>query len=239
MVIRGFGWCRQADANICCCLCCVLLLRLLAVVVVLLVQVSQTTFSRFGPRKAGSDASGWTDTPEQARLRAAGMLPASDSPALALPAAAGSAEGAPVPAALRAAMEQYSKQHRQKSLMEQHAEEQQKGKTKKHKNKEKVIAGKDKAAEKAKDSKAPAAGTIRAVLQEKIAAALCLRAGIISLAVVASMGSCAVQISGGLLTWHSTWQEGSLVLVSLQQDTYRYLVTSAICAFSPAALVVI
>lgn len=91
-------------------------------------QVSQTAFNRFGTRSRG-DTSGWTDTPEMAAKRAAGLLTdSSGGPRLALagPAAAGEG-GAPKSAALKAAMAQYG-QSRQKSLLELHAERQAGGK---------------------------------------------------------------------------------------------------------------
>lgn len=87
-------------------------------------QVSQTSFSRFGTRTRG-DTSGWTDTPEVAAKRAAGLL--TDTPGAGLLTFAGAGavpgEGAPVSATLKAAMEQYG-QNRQKSLLEMHAERQ-------------------------------------------------------------------------------------------------------------------
>lgn len=87
-------------------------------------QVSQTSFSRFGTRTRG-DTSGWTDTPEVAAKRAAGLLTNTPGAARLTFAGAGSApgEGAPVSATLKAAMEQYG-QNRQKSLLELHAERQ-------------------------------------------------------------------------------------------------------------------
>lgn len=87
-------------------------------------QVSQTSFSRFGTRTRG-DTSGWTDTPELAAKRAAGLLTDTSGGArLALAGPGASVEGsAPVSATLKAAMEQYG-QNRQKSLLELHAERQ-------------------------------------------------------------------------------------------------------------------
>jgi hypothetical protein len=88
------------------------------------VQVSQTSFSRFGTRTRG-DTSGWTDTPEQAAKRAAGLLTDTSGGARLTLAGPGAVpgEGAPVSATLKAAMEQYG-QNRQKSLLELHAERQ-------------------------------------------------------------------------------------------------------------------
>lgn len=86
--------------------------------------MSQTAFNRFGTRTRG-DTSGWTDTPEIAAKRAAGLLTDSSTGArltLAAPLTGGESS-APVSATLKAAMEQYG-QHRQKSLLELHAERQ-------------------------------------------------------------------------------------------------------------------
>jgi hypothetical protein len=92
--------------------------------------VSQTAFNRFGTRTRG-DTSGWTDTPEIAAKRAAGLLTDSSSGGrltLAAPLT-GAESSAPVSATLKAAMEQYG-QHRQKSLLELHAERQAAGASK-------------------------------------------------------------------------------------------------------------
>lgn len=96
-------------------------------------QTSQTSFSRFGVRQPG-DTSSWTDTPQQRAMRAAGLITDSNTagPA-ALPAPSSAVEGTPVNAELAAAMRDYAQQHRQKSLLEQHAERQTQGSKKKHK----------------------------------------------------------------------------------------------------------
>ncbi|KIY97034.1 hypothetical protein MNEG_10929 [Monoraphidium neglectum] len=123
-------------------------------------------FSRFGIKKRG-DTSAWTDTPEQAALRAAGLLPASANAPLAI-AAAGPAgrltggEAAPAPGVAEAVRE-YNERNRPKSLLEQHKERQaaaaaaQKGgkAKKKEKSGEKGDKGKK---EKEKGEKRPAAG---------------------------------------------------------------------------------
>jgi hypothetical protein len=122
--------------------------------------------SRFGIKKRG-DTSAWTDTPEQAALRAAGLLPASANAPLAI-AAAGPAgrltggEAAPAPGVAEAVRE-YNERNRPKSLLEQHKERQaaaaaaQKGgkAKKKEKSGEKGDKGKK---EKEKGQKRPAAG---------------------------------------------------------------------------------
>jgi hypothetical protein len=119
------------------------------------VQVSKTSFNRFGSKKPG-DASGWTDTPQQAAQRAAGVLPSSGLAVYALTGPAGSAaaeEGVPVSAELLAAMTKYNQSHRQKSLLEQHAEQGQQGrkKDKGSKEKEKKEERKEKSRDKSKD----------------------------------------------------------------------------------------
>ncbi|KAF6266611.1 hypothetical protein COO60DRAFT_1456472 [Scenedesmus sp. NREL 46B-D3] len=120
-----------------------------------LCQVSQTSFNRFGSKKPG-DTSGWTDTPQQAAQRAAGLLPAAGPAVHALtgPSISGAAaEGAPVPAELLAAMAKYNKSHRHKSLLEQHAEQGQQGRKKARgsKEKEKEREMRDEKKEKSKD----------------------------------------------------------------------------------------
>jgi hypothetical protein len=103
-------------------------------------QVSKTSFNRFGSKKP-NDSSGWTDTPQQAAQRAAGLLPAAGPALHALmgpsAAAADGGEGAPVSAELLAAMAKYNQSHRQKSLLEQHAEQGQQGRKKEKGSKEK------------------------------------------------------------------------------------------------------
>jgi hypothetical protein len=84
-------------------------------------------FSRFGIKPRG-DTSSWTDTPEQAALRAAGKLPlvAGGAP-LALtagPAARLSGSEVAAPAGVVAAVREYNEKHRQKSLLEEHLERQ-------------------------------------------------------------------------------------------------------------------
>lgn len=115
-------------------------------------QVSQTSFNRFGSKKPG-DSSGWTDTPQQAAQRAAGLLPAAGPAvyALAGPSASAAAiEGAPVSAELLAAMAKYNASHRQKSLLEQHAEQAPPGRKKDKGSKER---DKEKEKEKEKEEK--------------------------------------------------------------------------------------
>lgn len=149
------------------------------------VQVSQTSFSRFGTRTRG-DTSGWTDTPEVAAKRAAGLLTDTPGAARLTFAGAGAApgEGAPVSATLKAAMEQYG-QNRQKSLLELHAERQAAGggsskgrgggssSSSKDGEKQKGEKGKDKKSDKKgdkdkkkddKDKKPPAAGDLSSSL---------------------------------------------------------------------------
>jgi hypothetical protein len=88
-------------------------------------QISQTAFSRLGARERG-DTSGWTDTPQQAALRAAGLLtdangggPAMLTAGAASAGAAGERSG-PVSAVLSSAMEKYRQEHRGQTLLEQH-----------------------------------------------------------------------------------------------------------------------
>jgi hypothetical protein len=136
-----------------------LLLLLLLLLLVVVVQVSQTSFNRFGSKKPG-DSSGWTDTPQQAAQRAAGLLPAAGPAVYALtgPSISGAAaEGAPVSAELLAAMAKYNQSHRHKSLLEQHAEQgtqgrkKDKGSKEKEKEKTKKEEKKEKSREKSKD----------------------------------------------------------------------------------------
>lgn len=77
---------------------------------------------RFGVKPRG-DTTGWTDTPEMAALRAAGKLPAPGVPlALAAPAPRLTGGEVPVLPGVAAAVREYNEKHRQKSLLEQHAE---------------------------------------------------------------------------------------------------------------------
>jgi hypothetical protein len=122
-------------------------------------QVSQTSFNRFGSKKPG-DSSGWTDTPQQAAQRAAGLLPAAGPAVYALtgPSISGAAaEGAPVSAELLAAMAKYNQSHRHKSLLEQHAEQgpqvRKKDKSSKEKEKEKEKERKEKEKERKEKEK--------------------------------------------------------------------------------------
>ena len=98
-------------------------------------QRSVTAFSLSGVKERG-DTTGWTDTPQQKAMRAAGLLPAAGQGPLALtsgPVGGGGVGGvlgleASVAPQVAAAIKQYSEAAgRQKSLLEQHLERQQKG----------------------------------------------------------------------------------------------------------------
>lgn len=116
--------------------------------------MSQTAFNRFGTRTRG-DTSGWTDTPEIAAKRAAGLLTDSSTGArLTAAPLTGAESSAPVSATLKAAMEQYG-QHRQKSLLELHAERQAAGNSKggSSKSEKQRLGDKDEKKKKSKSEK--------------------------------------------------------------------------------------
>ncbi|KAI8476395.1 MAG: hypothetical protein J3K34DRAFT_516546 [Monoraphidium minutum] len=126
-----------------------------------------------GPRQFGikprGDTSGWTDTPEQAKLRAAGMLPPPPGAPLAIAAGPRLTGGEiAAPPGVAEAVREYNEKHRGKSLLEQHMDRQAAaGKEKRREGKEKEKSkekekgkGKDKGKKEKKDKgeKRPAAG---------------------------------------------------------------------------------
>jgi hypothetical protein len=88
-------------------------------------QAHVMAFARNGIRSRG-DTSAWTDTPAQRAARAAGLLPAAEGPGSGVAMLAAPPEGgAPAPA-VAAAVAEFERQHRSKSLLEKHLERKQK-----------------------------------------------------------------------------------------------------------------